>query len=117
MTPRTGIRGVIGAGRTGLEPAASGVTGRFPASVAVRLLPSSPTNATILDVCRPHKRTRTEGRGRPMGTIQGTTRRGGEMAKKKAKKKRRRVRSLHPGVKLKKRVLPGGGVSWRAHFM
>lgn len=35
----------------------------------------------------------------------------------RTKKKRRRVRSPHPGVKLKKRALPGGGISWRAHYI
>src|SRR4051812_36686012 len=33
-----------------------------------------------------------------------------------AAKKRSSRRSPHPGVKLKKRTLPGGGISWRAVY-
>ncbi len=33
-----------------------------------------------------------------------------------AKKRKRRTRTSHPGVKLKKRSLKSGRVSWRAHF-
>lgn len=31
--------------------------------------------------------------------------------------RKRRIRSPHPGVKLKRRGLPSGGVSWRAHYV
>lgn len=34
-----------------------------------------------------------------------------------AKEARRRARSPHPGVKLKRRALAGGGVSYRAHYL
>ena len=34
----------------------------------------------------------------------------------KPRPRRRRVRSPHPGVKLKRRKLPSGGVSWRAVY-
>lgn len=33
-----------------------------------------------------------------------------------ASRKKRRIRSPHPGVKLKKRVLPSGAITWRAVF-
>jgi integrase len=39
-----------------------------------------------------------------------------ETAREKRKKKKRRVRSPHPGVKLKRRELASGHVSWRAVF-
>jgi integrase len=34
-----------------------------------------------------------------------------------SKPKKRRIRSPHPGVKLKRRELPGGGVSWRGAYI
>lgn len=32
-------------------------------------------------------------------------------------KRKRRIRSPHPGVKIKRRKLPSGGTSWRAHYL
>lgn len=49
--------------------------------------------------------------GQQEGTISGTT------GTTKKRKRRKRVRSPHPGVKLKRRKLPSGGTSWRAHYV
>ncbi len=73
------------------------------------------------------KRHPTERAGTNQGTAEGTaptngpksrSRRGptkGTAAQKP--KRRKRVRSPHPGVKIKKRVHASGAVSWRAHFV
>ncbi len=64
------------------------------------------------------------GRGRNEGTISGTTSAKGSARAARGpqregttKRKKRRIRSPHPGVKLKRRTLASGAISWRAHYV